>query len=234
MAEQSARATRAYPTAFEEAASVTRIDSVLGSMARVISEMAATHALLNCLIKEFALPENRARYAWPAHVRGIAPANYLRAMQGKGLPLLIDLPGNCQFLVLVDRRDPLGSQRYLSDLYMRDGNGDWHCPPFAELPPAPSAVARVLRTFHGTQAGIAVTHALEMLEAGSRCITGLGATSSSPVSAFTLARTMASMASAQCWSHRCATSSAPTGCGFGSQLSRSVMARNDAKSDSFQ
>ncbi len=133
MAEQTARATRAYPTAFEEAASVTRIDSVRGSMARVISEMAATHALLNCLLKEFALPENRVRYAWPAHVRGIAPANYLRAMQGKGLPLLIDLPGNCQFLVLVDRRDPLGSQRYLSDLYKREGDGDWHCPPFAEF-----------------------------------------------------------------------------------------------------
>ncbi len=133
MADLSARAVRAYPDLDAQPSDVTRIDSVRASLARVVSEMAASHALLNCLIKEFALPENCARYAWPSHVRGIAPASYLRAIQGKGMPLVIDLPQRRQFLVLVDRRDPLGSQRYLSDVYTRQGDADWRCPPFAEF-----------------------------------------------------------------------------------------------------
>lgn len=133
MADLSARAVRAHPDPDASPADAPHNDGVRASQAQVVSEMAATHALLNCLIKEFALPENCARYAWPSHVRGIAPASYLRAIQGRGLPLVIDLPQRRQFLVLVDRRDPLGSQRYLSDVYTRQGDADWRCPTFAEF-----------------------------------------------------------------------------------------------------
>lgn len=103
------------------------------SVSQVVSELAATHALLNCLIKEFALPEQRLSYAWPAHVRGMAPGGYLRALRGGGLPLVISLPEGRQLFVLVDRQDPLGSQRYLGDVYTRLGDGPWACPTFAEL-----------------------------------------------------------------------------------------------------
>ncbi|UFH51607.1 IucA/IucC family protein [Pseudomonas sp. KNUC1026] len=103
------------------------------SVSQVVSELAATHALLNCLIKEFALPEQRLSYAWPAHVRGMAPGGYLRALRGGGLPLVISLPEGRQLFVLVDRQDPLGSQRYLGDVYTRVGDGAWACPTFTDL-----------------------------------------------------------------------------------------------------
>ncbi|MFF7709596.1 IucA/IucC family protein [Pseudomonas sp. NPDC007930] len=102
-------------------------------MAQVVSELAATHALFNCLVKEFALPQGCLRYSWPPHVRGMAPGSYLRALQGGGMPLLVALPEGRQFFVLVDRQDGLGSQRYLGDVYSRSGEGLWACPGFAEL-----------------------------------------------------------------------------------------------------
>jgi len=96
-----------------------------------VSELATTCALLNCLIKEFALPENCLSYSWPTQMQGIAPGSYLEGLEWKGIPLTIKLPNQQQFFVMVDRRDGLGSHRYLSDVYARRGEGDWSCLGFA-------------------------------------------------------------------------------------------------------
>ncbi|UFP97461.1 IucA/IucC family protein [Pseudomonas fitomaticsae] len=102
-------------------------------VSRMVSELASTRALLNCLIKEFALPENCLDYRWPSDMQGIAPGCYLEGLQWKGIPLTISLPNEQQFFVMVDRRDRLGSHRYLSDVYARQGQGDWRCLGFAEF-----------------------------------------------------------------------------------------------------
>ena len=60
--------------------------SVLSNM---VSELATTRALLNCLIKEFALPENCLSYSWPTQMQGIAPGSYLEGLEWKGIPLTI-------------------------------------------------------------------------------------------------------------------------------------------------
>jgi len=104
--------------------------SVLSNM---VSELATTRALLNCLIKEFALPENCLSYSWPKQMQGIAPGSYLEGLEWKGIPLTISLPNQQQFFVMVDRRDGLGSHRYLSDVYARCGEGDWSCLRFTEF-----------------------------------------------------------------------------------------------------
>jgi siderophore synthetase component len=104
--------------------------SVLSNM---VSELATTRALLNCLIKEFALPENCLSYSWPTQMQGIAPGSYLEGLEWKGIPLTISLPNQQQFFVMVDRRDGLGSHRYLSDVYARRGEGDWSCLRFTEF-----------------------------------------------------------------------------------------------------
>ena len=67
--------------------------SVLSNM---VSELATTRALLNCLIKEFALPENCLSYSWPAQMQGIAPGSYLEGLEWKGIPLTISLPNQQQ------------------------------------------------------------------------------------------------------------------------------------------
>lgn len=108
---------------------MTSLESTL--LSRIVSELASSHALMNCLIKEFALPERCLSYAWPEDRRGIAPANYLGWLQDGGVPLLIAFPGDRQFFLVVDRQDELGSQRYLSDIYVRRGDHAWHCPDFA-------------------------------------------------------------------------------------------------------
>jgi siderophore synthetase component len=79
------------------------------------------------LIKEFALPENCLSYSWPTQMQGIAPGSYLEGLEWKGIPLTIKLPNQQQFFVMVDRRDGLGSHRYLSDVYARRDEGDWSC-----------------------------------------------------------------------------------------------------------
>jgi len=99
-------------------------------LSRIVSESATAHALLNCLIKEFALPENCLCYAWPHDMKGIAPGSYFDGVDWKGIPLTISLPNQQQFFVLVDRRDLLGSHRYLSDVYAQQGNDPWVCPDF--------------------------------------------------------------------------------------------------------
>jgi siderophore synthetase component len=99
----------------------------------MVSELATTCALLNCLIKEFALPENCLSYSWPTQMQGIAPGSYLEGLEWKGIPLTIKLPNQQQFFVMVDRRDGLGSHRYLSDVYARRDEGDWSCLRFSEF-----------------------------------------------------------------------------------------------------
>ncbi|VVO24708.1 IucA/IucC family protein [Pseudomonas fluorescens] len=99
-------------------------------LSRIVSESATAHALLNCLIKEFALPEDCLSYTWPQDMNGIAPGSYFDGADLKGIPLTISLPNQQQFFVLVDRRDLLGSHRYLSDVYSRQGNDPWLCPDF--------------------------------------------------------------------------------------------------------
>ncbi len=107
---------------------MTSLESTL--LSRIVSELASSHALMNCLIKEFALPEKCLTYNWPEDRRGIAPANYLSWLQDGGVPLLINFPGDRQFFLVVDRQDELGSQRYLSDIYVRRGDQPWYCPDF--------------------------------------------------------------------------------------------------------
>ncbi|VVO02146.1 IucA/IucC family protein [Pseudomonas fluorescens] len=102
-------------------------------LSNMVSELATTCALLNCLIKEFALPENCLSYSWPTQMQGIAPGSYLEGLEWKGIPLTITLPNRQQFFVMVDRRDGLGSHRYLSDVYARRGEGDWSSLRFAEF-----------------------------------------------------------------------------------------------------
>lgn len=102
-------------------------------LSKMVSELATTRALLNCLIKEFALPENCLSYSWPTQMQGIAPGSYLDGLEWKGIPLTIDLPNQQQFFVMVDRRDHLGSHRYLSDVYARREGETWRCLAFAEF-----------------------------------------------------------------------------------------------------
>ncbi|AVX23006.1 IucA/IucC family protein [Pseudomonas syringae] len=102
-------------------------------LSNMVSELATTRALLNCLIKEFALPEECLHYTWPEGMQGIAPGSFVDGGQWKGIPLTISLPNQQQFFVLVDRRDHLGSHRYLSDVYARQGQGTWRCLAFAEF-----------------------------------------------------------------------------------------------------
>ncbi|ACZ77430.1 IucA/IucC family protein [Dickeya parazeae Ech586] len=108
------------------------------ALSRMISEKAALHGLLNCLIKEFAIPEGYVRYEWPDEMKGIPPGAYFDGADWKGIPMVIGLPDSLQLFVMVDRRDTFGSQHYLSDVYLRQSQGDWHCPDFERV------IARVL------------------------------------------------------------------------------------------
>ncbi|NPE60819.1 IucA/IucC family siderophore biosynthesis protein [Dickeya dadantii] len=107
-------------------------------LSRMISEKAALHGLLNCLIKEFAIPEGYLRYEWPDEMKGIPPGAYFDGADWKGIPMMIGLPDQLQLFVMVDRRDTFGSQHYLSDVYLHQAQGDWQCPDFEPL------VARLL------------------------------------------------------------------------------------------
>lgn len=102
-------------------------------MTRIVSELAVTHALLNCLIKEFALPEQCVWYEWPEQTQGLQPTSCLSGLHRQAEPLLIRLPGERELFVLADRRDSFGSQRYLSDVYIRTGAQAWTSPDFATL-----------------------------------------------------------------------------------------------------
>ncbi|KAA0016963.1 IucA/IucC family siderophore biosynthesis protein [Salinicola corii] len=98
---------------------------------RAVSDRASTHALLNCLIKEYALPNGWIAYRWPADSRGLGE---LRGQQGQ--PLDLHWPGEHGFdcCLLVDRRAYLGQHRYLSDPYVRlSGVHEWRACSFLQL-----------------------------------------------------------------------------------------------------
>ncbi|SBS35604.1 N(2)-citryl-N(6)-acetyl-N(6)-hydroxylysine synthase [Marinomonas spartinae] len=94
-------------------------------MAKIVSELAMTHALLNCLIKEFALPEKKLRHNWPEELKGLQPESCLNGIRLKALPILIELSPKRELFVLVDRYNSLGSQRYLSDVYVKHKGSPW-------------------------------------------------------------------------------------------------------------
>jgi siderophore synthetase component len=88
---------------------------------RLVADHAATHALMNCLLKEFALPmalHDRAG-------RGL-PYALARAPQARdSAPILVRMPDGAQFAVLADRHDPLGSQAYVSAVFGRRAGERW-------------------------------------------------------------------------------------------------------------
>nr|WP_300311402.1 IucA/IucC family protein [Halomonas sp.] len=90
-----------------------------------VSRQASWHALLNCTVKELAIPGGLLSYQWPANQEGLPELSH-------GIPLLIEWPNGLSLFVLVDRKSTLGSQYYLSDLYLRDtANATWQVPEFA-------------------------------------------------------------------------------------------------------
>ncbi len=93
--------------------------------AKVIGEQAACHALLNCLIKEFALPLSLVRYGWPEEPMGLPLQLSHKARSVNAVPLRIQMPDGTHFLVLVDRKDNLGSQYYLSGVFGKRQSGPW-------------------------------------------------------------------------------------------------------------
>lgn len=91
------------------------------------SRHASTHALLNCLIKEVAIPHDTMSYRWPAERKGLPEHLH-------GIPLLIEWSASLSLCVMVDRRSAIGSHFYLSDVYLRDAAAKgWHVPEMAEL-----------------------------------------------------------------------------------------------------
>lgn len=84
-----------------------------------ISQCASVHALLNCIIKEVAIPERRLAFQWPSHRRGLPEAL-------SGIPLLIEWSTSLHLWVMVDRQSTVGSQYYLSDVYLKSkGDTTW-------------------------------------------------------------------------------------------------------------
>lgn len=94
------------------------------------SQKATVQGLLNCLVREFALPLGAVEYTWPLDMTDCVEE---QSRKKDEFPLHIRLPGERQFLVMVDRCDVLGSQRYLSDVMVKIDNGRWYTPSFAEL-----------------------------------------------------------------------------------------------------
>ncbi|PMR67583.1 IucA/IucC family protein [Halomonas heilongjiangensis] len=91
------------------------------------SRHASTHALLNCIVKEVAIPHDAMSYRWPARREGLSEHLH-------GTPLLIEWSASLSLFVMVDRRSVIGSHFYLSDVYIRDaGATGWHVPELAGL-----------------------------------------------------------------------------------------------------
>lgn len=92
-----------------------------------ISRHASMHALLNCIIKEVAIPHGAVFHRWPARRDGLP-------QQLHGLPLLIEWSASLSLFVMVDRRSVIGSHFYLSDVYLREAeSAGWHAPEMVEL-----------------------------------------------------------------------------------------------------
>ncbi|MDN3556651.1 IucA/IucC family protein [Halomonas maura] len=91
------------------------------------SRHASTHALLNCIIKEVAIPHDAVSYRWPARREGLPEPRH-------GTPLLIEWSASLSLFVMVDRRSAIGSHFYLSDVYLRDAEATgWRVPGLAGL-----------------------------------------------------------------------------------------------------
>lgn len=91
------------------------------------SRHASTHALLNCIIKEVAIPHGTLSYRWPARREGLPETL-------PGTPLLIEWSATLALFMMVDRRSVIGSHFYLSDVYLRDaGAPGWQVPDLAAL-----------------------------------------------------------------------------------------------------
>lgn len=95
------------------------------SYAQVIGDQAASHALLNCLIKEFALPQSLFSEDWRKQPLGLPFQLYRRVQSRCAVPLMIQMPDGTRFLVLVDRQDSLGGQYYVSGAFGKRDRGRW-------------------------------------------------------------------------------------------------------------
>ncbi|WP_168016048.1 IucA/IucC family protein [Halomonas salinarum] len=92
-----------------------------------ISRHASMHALLNCIIKEVAIPNDTLSYRFPIRREGLHELRH-------GIPLLIEWSASLALFVLVDRRSVIGSHFYLSDVYLLEAEAaGWHAPSLAEL-----------------------------------------------------------------------------------------------------
>ncbi|ENX37472.1 IucA/IucC family protein [Acinetobacter courvalinii] len=103
------------------------------SRSNLIGDLAASHALLNCLIKEFALPMSLVKYEWPQDMRGIPIGVFFNGEIVKGTPLYIKMPNLQEFFILVDRQDCLGSHYYLSDIYGKQNQDIWQYLDFGQF-----------------------------------------------------------------------------------------------------
>lgn len=92
-----------------------------------ISQHASMHALLNCIIKEVAIPQGTLSYRWPGCLTGLPNQLY-------GTPALIEWSTTLSLLVMVDRRSNIGSHYFLSDTYLRTSAlSRWQAPDIAGL-----------------------------------------------------------------------------------------------------
>ena len=92
---------------------------------RVIADQAATHALLNCLLKEFALPMSLLSDDWREQPLGLPFQLYRRLQAQQVAPLMIRMPDGAQFIVLADRKDTLGSQSCISGVFGKRPGTRW-------------------------------------------------------------------------------------------------------------
>ena len=92
-----------------------------------ISQHASMHALLNCIIKEVAIPHGTLSYGWPSNLKGLPNQLY-------GTPALIEWSTTLSLLIMVDRRSNIGSHYYLSDVYVKTEEAlQWQVPDMASL-----------------------------------------------------------------------------------------------------
>lgn len=92
---------------------------------RVMADRAAAGALLNCLIKEFALPLSLFDEERQRQPLGLPFQLYRRLQSPHVVPLLIRMPDGVRFAVLADRKDTLGSQSYISSVFGKRPGERW-------------------------------------------------------------------------------------------------------------
>jgi siderophore synthetase component len=92
---------------------------------RVMADQAASDALLNCLIKEFALPLSLFDEDGQRQPLGLPFQLYRRLQSPHLVPLLIRMPDGARFAVLADRKDTLGSQSYISGVFGKRPGQRW-------------------------------------------------------------------------------------------------------------